>query len=92
MLRANLDALGLAGQASVVPMDVGRYLAGQAPEVDLALADPPYAFDGWDDLMAGLRAPLLVAESDRPIEPGPGWEAIRAKRYGTTHVTFVRRS
>ena len=37
-----------------------------------------------------LDADLLVAESDRPVEPAPGWEVVRAKRYGTTHVTFLR--
>ena len=55
------------------------------------LADPPYAFDGWAGLMGGLDADLLVAESDRPVEPAPGWEVVRAKRYGTTHVTFLQR-
>jgi hypothetical protein len=32
-----------------------------------------------------------VAESDRPVEPAPGWEIVRDKRYGATHVTFLRR-
>ena len=39
-----------------------------------------------------LDADLLVAESDRPVEPAPGWDVVRAKRYGTTHVTFLRRA
>jgi 16S rRNA (guanine966-N2)-methyltransferase len=92
VLRANLDALDLAARATVLPMDVDRYLAGAPPLVDLALADPPYAFDGWGTLLARVPAPFLVAESDRPIDPGPGWEVIRAKRYGVTHVTFLQRS
>ena len=88
-LRANLDALGLVDRATVAPMAVDRFLAS-SPSTDLALVDPPYAFDGWDALMATLDAELLVAESDRPVEPAPGWEVVRDKRYGTTHVTFLR--
>jgi 16S rRNA (guanine966-N2)-methyltransferase len=89
-LRANLDALGLDGRATVASMDVDRFLAS-SPSAGLVLADPPYAFDGWAGLMGALAADLLVAESDRPVEPAPGWEAIREKRYGATHVTFLRR-
>jgi 16S rRNA (guanine966-N2)-methyltransferase len=88
-LRANLEALGLVDRATVAPMDVDRFLAS-SPSADLALADPPYAFDGWHQLMGALDAELLVAESDRPVEPAPGWEIVRDKRYGTTHVTFLR--
>ena len=94
-LRANLDGLGLRDRATVAPLDVQRFLAS-APAADLVLADPPYSFDRWEGLMGGLDTGLLVtgllvAESDRPVEPAPGWEVVRAKRYGTTHVTFMRR-
>jgi 16S rRNA (guanine966-N2)-methyltransferase len=91
VLRANLDALGLVDRATVAPMDVGRFLATSRP-ADLALADPPYAFDGWDALFGALDADLLVAESDRRVEPAPGWEVVRDKRYGATRVTFLRRA
>jgi 16S rRNA (guanine966-N2)-methyltransferase len=90
-LRANLDALGLADRATVAPMNVDRFLAS-SPHADLALADPPYAFDNWAGVMGALDAALLVAESDRLVEPAPGWELVREKRYGTTHVTFLRRT
>src|SRR5580658_9563682 len=45
VIRANIDALGLAGQASLVAGDVRRALArlvGAGP-FDLVLADPPWA-------------------------------------------------
>jgi 16S rRNA (guanine966-N2)-methyltransferase len=90
-LRANLDALGLADRATVAPMDVDRFLVSSR-SADLALADPPYAFDGWTGLMGALDAELLVAESGRPVEPASGWEVVRDRRYGTTHVTFLRRA
>ena len=91
-VRQNLDALGLSERATVVTMDVERYLSSNAAvAVDLALADPPYAFDGWAGLLDSVPASVLVAESDRPIEPGDGWELVRSRRYGTTHVTILRR-
>jgi 16S rRNA (guanine966-N2)-methyltransferase len=90
-LRANLETLGLVDRATVAPMDVDRFLAS-APSAELALADPPYAFDGWVNVMAALEAMLLVAESDRPVDAEPGWEVVRDKRYGTTYVTFLRRT
>jgi 16S rRNA (guanine966-N2)-methyltransferase len=90
-LRTNLETLGLGDRATVAPMEVTRFLAS-GPAADLALADPPYAFDGWDELQRSLEAGLLVAESDRPVEPAGGWEVLRAKRYSTTHVTFLERS
>ena len=92
VLRGNLEALGLDAQATVVPMDVSRFLAGVVPEADLALVDPPYAYDGWEALLAAVPVPFVVAESDRPIDAGPGWARVRSKRYGGTHVTFLERA
>ena len=57
---------------------------------DLALLDPPYAFDGWADLLAGFPADLVVVESDRSIEPRPGWGVVRERRYGSTLVAVLR--
>jgi 16S rRNA (guanine966-N2)-methyltransferase len=57
---------------------------------DLALLDPPYDYDGWDDLLGGLPAGVLVVESDREVALGPRWRVVRAKRYGTTLVAVAR--
>jgi 16S rRNA (guanine966-N2)-methyltransferase len=91
--RSNLDVLGpWAGTAVVVRADVFSYLA-TAPDVDLVLADPPYGFDGWPALLRLLsaHAPLVVAETDGPFEPGPGWETVKRKKYGGTVVSVVQR-
>jgi 16S rRNA (guanine966-N2)-methyltransferase len=89
-LRANLASTGLAAQATVVGTGAEAYLARRPEPVDLALCDPPYAFDGWPALFASLPAGLVVCESDRPIEPGQGWRVVRTRRYGGTVVTFGR--
>jgi 16S rRNA G966 N2-methylase RsmD len=56
------------------------------------LADPPYAFDEWPVLLAGLDAAVVVIESDREVDPGSPWLITRSKRYGGTVVTFVARA
>ena len=89
-LRANLDHLGLKERSSVMTGDA-RVLAPGLP-ADVVLADPPYGFDAWPELLAAVRADFVVAESARQIEPPPGWEAVRSKRYGRTWVTFLERT
>ena len=88
-IEANLEALGLTGQARVVRDDALRFVT-RAGDFDLALCDPPYEFDAWDRLLVPLRAPLAVLESGRPLELPGAWESIRSKRYGGTLVTVVR--
>lgn len=92
VVRANLAATGLADAARVVRSDALRFLAEDCRVFDLVLLDPPYRFDdeSWDALLRAVTAELVVLESDRPIEVGPGWEVLRSKRYGGTVVDLVR--
>ncbi len=94
-LRDNLAELGLADRSKVVPGDAS-VLAG-ALDVDVVLADPPYEFDQWPELLASTKASFVVAEAGRPLdrldpEAIAGWTATRTKRYGRTWVTFFARS
>ena len=92
-VRANLDTTGLAEAATVLVASVERVLddaAGSGRRWDLALVDPPYAFDRWDALLTTIPADLVVAESDRPVPLPEGWRAIRERRYGATLVAIVR--
>lgn len=94
-LRDNLAELGLADRSKVVPGDA-RVLAS-ALNVDIVLADPPYEFDLWPELLASTKASFVVAEAGRPLDrldPASiaGWTATRTKRYGRTWVTFFERS
>ena len=91
-IRANLAATGLAGRATVVGADVVSWLASTRPAVDVAMADPPYAFDGWSALLDAIDAEVVVLESDRAIELGPAFGGARSRRYGGTVVTLGRRT
>lgn len=96
-IRRNLAVLAdAAARATVVRADALTYAAG-ARRFDLVLADPPYAFDRWADLLAVLhsRADLLVAETGfakgrSPWSPGDGWETVKVKKYGDTVVSIVK--
>lgn len=91
VVEQNLSATGLAGRATVVPTTAARWLEGVGDErFDLALLDPPYAFDGWDELLTALPADLVVIESDRSVTPPPGWVVARERRYGSTFVVFAQ--
>ena len=90
-IRSNLESTGLGDRASVVTKDVAAYCRTVAERFDLALADPPYAFDAWPELLAALPGAVVVVESDREIDLGEDWEITRVRRYGTTVVTLGRR-
>ena len=85
----NIADLGLSARAKVVVGDA----VTMAPRLaaDLAFADPPYGFTDWPRLLRAVRAPLLVAEAEGPVDGGAAWEQGRVRRYGRTWVTFLHR-
>ena len=87
-IRTNLDATGFVERATVRQGDATRL---DLPAADVVFADPPYAFDAWAGLLARLDAAVLVLESDRAVDPPPGHELLKEKRYGTTVVTLTSR-
>lgn len=95
-IRANLASTGLEGaehdgRARVVRSDVLGWLAAHSGQAfDVALCDPPYGFEEWEELLQALSAGLAVLESDREISLGPEWETLKTKRYGSTVVTLAR--
>ncbi|HEU5169961.1 MAG TPA: RsmD family RNA methyltransferase [Gemmatimonadales bacterium] len=88
-LRANIDALGVADIARVHRADALRFAAGLAPGAyDLAFADPPYASDAAERLVALFRrAPFarILSVEHRADLTLPGDDT---RRYGDTALTF----
>jgi 16S rRNA (guanine966-N2)-methyltransferase len=85
-LQDNIKKLGLTDRTTVIRADA--LLAATKVSV---MADPPYEFKNWQGLLSNITAPLVVAESNREITGLNGWESMRSKRYGRTHVTYLRR-
>jgi 16S rRNA (guanine966-N2)-methyltransferase len=94
-IEQNLATTRLGGQAKVVHSDALRFLEGTQWDTlwhfDLALVDPPYAFDEWPRLLAALPARLAMLETGVHIDIHPPWVAIKSRRHGDTVVTLVRR-
>jgi len=92
-VRDNLAACGMEDRARVVRADASGHLRSTVDAVDLVLADPPYAFDGWPELLvqAAVVAPggLVVVESDRPVAAVAPAAVLRERRYGGTVVTII---
>ena len=94
VLRENLETLGLVEKSTIVRGDVMTNI-GLVRNVSLVLADPPYEFKQWRQILAEVACDLVVAESDRDMNlelPAIiGWEVTRVKRYGRAYVSFLQR-
>lgn len=94
-IEANLEMTNLVG-GKVIATAVEGWLARLTPfqQWDLVIADPPYAYEGWADLLDGLcghiaEDGIAVLESGAELELLNAWRSVRSKRYGTTVVTLV---
>jgi 16S rRNA (guanine966-N2)-methyltransferase len=90
-LRTNIETLRLGDRAAVVTSDVMAWVPA-VRNVDLALVDPPYSFDDWPRLLGMLQAAYVLCESAREVPAPPGWETLRARRYGRTSATLLARA
>jgi 16S rRNA (guanine966-N2)-methyltransferase len=91
-IRDNLAVLGDAAAGATVIQGDALAVVRNQPKVDLVVADPPYAYDRWEELLHALeeRADALMAESGSELTLTPPWETVRVKRYGGTVVTVAR--
>ena len=89
ILKKNIAALGLTDRTTVLAGDATS-VASRQPDIDILIADPPYGFDQWRELIIDADAAFVVFESDRAIGEIEGWETLRAKKYGRTHVSFLQ--
>jgi 16S rRNA (guanine966-N2)-methyltransferase len=94
VLKRNVDTLGLTDRATIVRGDAMQQLAA-VKGATLIVADPPYEFVKWHELLDLVQADFVVAESDRDMtleNPAiTGWEVTRVKRYGRAYVSFLQR-
>lgn len=93
-VNSNAAALGFSSQVKVVRSDVTRWLDGggaKALAPTLVLADPPYDWNQWPALLAALPTSVacVVVETGFVFAEQPGWQVLRAQRYGGTVVTML---
>lgn len=89
-ISTNLERTGLAPHADIVAGTAESFVSGgPVAPFDLALLDPPYAYDGWDDLLGRVQAGVVVVETDRELDLGPRWRVVRTKWYGSTLVVIA---
>jgi 16S rRNA (guanine966-N2)-methyltransferase len=89
VLRTNLQQLGIVDKSTVISGDAVMQ-ASEQQGIDLLIADPPYGYNDWARLLVGVTAGLVVLESDREVGDIEGWQTVRAKKYGRTHVAFLQ--
>ena len=92
-LRANLEKLGVGGEAQVVRGDAMSYVRGLEPGAfDVALADPPYGQDLADALARTFQARPFADTlwiEHRKNDHVTVWDGARARRYGDTVITML---
>ncbi|MDH3680765.1 MAG: RsmD family RNA methyltransferase [Acidimicrobiia bacterium] len=89
-IEANLARLDFADRATVEVGPVERAL-DRLPSADLAFCDPPYGSDVWPDLLSRLDAEIVVGHAERDIPLPAGWEELRRRTYGRSHIVIARR-
>jgi 16S rRNA (guanine966-N2)-methyltransferase len=62
---------------------------GRGGGIDVVLADPPYDFAGFGQLLAQLDAPTVLIEHRSPVTVPVGYDVSREYRYGGTLVTLL---
>jgi 16S rRNA (guanine966-N2)-methyltransferase len=97
LLRDNIAKTRTEAVTTVRAGDATRLGPCAGPGFDLVFLDPPYgkdlgaraleavAADGWI-----ARDALIVWEENAPQDAPAGFEAIETRRYGDTHITFLR--
>lgn len=94
-VRDNLVAVGLTdaertGEAACVRADVDSWLSRTAARYDIVFCDPPYDYEGWEQLVSRLPADLAILESRGVVDLPIDWAMLKSKRYGDTIVTVAR--
>lgn len=75
--------------AQVLRTDAGSYLRRRPGRFDVAFCDPPYDYDGWDEILGLLDADIAVLESSRELPRNARYEVAKVYRYGGTLVTLA---
>lgn len=97
LIRENIKILRAQDSTRLITRDATRLPVHDGVKCDLVFLDPPYGKGlGQKALGAARKAgwmasgALIVFEEDAPQEAPEGFEVLEARRYGDSHVTFMR--
>ena len=95
LLRRNIAKTRTEAETAVIARDATR--PGPGTPHDLVFLDPPYGKGLGEAALAAARAQgwlapeaLVVWEEGAPMAAPAGFALLETRRYGDTHVTFLR--
>lgn len=98
VMRTLRDSAALlkADKCELVADDALKFLARESRRFDLILLDPPYDARLLPRLFPVVGAllsdgGLVYAESDAPVEAGPGWQSWKSGQAGQVHYCLFKK-
>ena len=86
----NLQMLGFDSKAEVRHQDAVMYLK-EARDFDVAILDPPYEFNLWDQLISQIKSKVVVIETSQKIALNEYWKIIKEQNYGQSNVLIAKK-
>ena len=98
LIHTNIETLGAQDQTEFLRRDATHLGSVEGEPFDLVFLDPPYGKGlGHHALLSAKHGnwladdAFIVWEEDAAQSAPSGFELIESRRYGDTHVTFLRR-
>ncbi len=99
LIRANVEACGVAGSCRILRRDATRLGAAAVAPFDIAFLDPPYRQGLGEAALAALRdggwlAPgalcILEEAADAGLAPPPGFTEVERRDFGESQIVLLR--
>jgi len=92
-IEANATTIGMTGLEAHTA-DAHRYLKRETRTFDVVFLDPPFADDGWTELLAAARARLtpggvIYAEAGKALDAPADLSLVRHGRAGRVHYHLL---
>tara|TARA_X000001036_G_scaffold11125_1_gene9769 strand:- start:4795 stop:5343 length:549 start_codon:yes stop_codon:yes gene_type:complete len=87
-IKQNSKILNFIQDVEIRRQDAMAYLS-ETRHFDVALLDPPYNFEMWDELTSQINSSAVVVESSQKVSLGRSWAIIKEQSYGQTNVVIA---
>lgn len=97
LITDNIAKLGARDEAKLMRGDATRLGAWPGPLFDLVFLDPPYGKGMGEKALESVRDwltpdALIVWEESAPMVAPAGYAPVDQRRFGTSHITLIRRA